>query len=43
MGLGQRGVCAEDLWALERLLVHGELKGEREAVLAMEPGARPFR
>ena len=28
---------------LERLLVHGGVKGEREAVLAMEAGARPVR
>ena len=43
MGLGSCGVCAEDLQALERLLVHGGVKGEREAVLAMEAGARPVR
>ena len=41
MGLGYRGVCAKDLRAVERLLVHGGVKGEREAVLAMEAGARP--
>ena len=43
MGLGQCGVCVEDLRALERLLVHGGVKGEREAVLAMEAGGRPVR
>ena len=40
---GLTGVGAEDLRALERLLVHGGVKGEREAVLAMEARARPVR
>ena len=43
MELSERGVWAEDLLSSERLLVRGRMKGEREAVSAMEARARPLR